>query len=370
MKMKLNNFILFIFGCLSLHLSCQSNPQTSQSNPPMQTTTWNTIEEYLKNGNPKPDKTVSKTEEEWKAILTEEEFYVTRKHGTERPGTGLYCKAFDPGIYACKCCKTILFNAESKFESGTGWPSFTEPISANVIRYILDVSMMGRDRVETRCNVCDAHLGHVFPDGPEPSGLRYCMNSIALEKIETKQEALNGSSNKQKEIVIGGGCFWCTEAMFLSLRGVIKAESGYSGGASKNPSYKEVCTGMTGHAECVKITYDPSIISYQDLIDIHLYSHDPTTLNRQGGDEGTQYRSVIFYETEDQKQIITDRIQAAQKDFSEPIVTQIAPEAPFYIAEDYHQNYYAQNKDKNPYCSAVVAPKLKKMQEKYGKRLK
>lgn len=147
--------------------------------------TWYIILKLATDGNPEPPTRVEKTDDEWQKILTEEEYYITRKHGTERPGSGALCSAFDPGIYACKCCKTLLFDATTKFESGTGWPSFTQPIAENVIKYILDNSL-SRERVETRCNVCDAHLGHVFPDGPEPSGLRYCMNSLALEKVKDK----------------------------------------------------------------------------------------------------------------------------------------------------------------------------------------
>jgi len=171
------------------------------------------------------------------------------------------------------------------------------------------------------------------------------------------------------ELIIGGGCFWCTEAMFLSLEGVIKVESGYSGGKVKNPSYKEVCNGETGHAECVKITYDPKKISTDDLIEIHLHSHDPTTLNRQGGDIGTQYRSVIFYDTEAGKSYLQDRLKLAQKEFDRPIVTSLETMTHFYKAEDYHQNYYAINKDKNPYCQ-VVSDKLYKMMKKYSSKLK
>lgn len=144
--------------------------------------TWQTIEAYLKKDNPAPPNRVEKPDEEWKSILSEEEYYVTRQHGTERPGTGLYCEAFDAGLYSCRCCDTLLFDSTTKFESGTGWPSFTEPIADNVVQYVLDSSMFGRDRVEIRCNICDAHLGHVFPDGPPPSGLRYCLNSVALLK--------------------------------------------------------------------------------------------------------------------------------------------------------------------------------------------
>lgn len=172
------------------------------------------------------------------------------------------------------------------------------------------------------------------------------------------------------ELIIGGGCFWCTEAMFLSLDGVEKVESGYSGGQIQNPSYKEVCTGETGHAECVRITYNPDKISYDDLINIHLHSHDPTTLNRQGGDIGTQYRSVIFYTDEAQKKHLITKIKAAQKDFQRPIVTTLEKFTIFYPAEDYHQNYYAFNKDKNPYCSTVISEKLSKMMKKYSHKLK
>jgi methionine-S-sulfoxide reductase len=171
------------------------------------------------------------------------------------------------------------------------------------------------------------------------------------------------------ELIIGGGCFWCTEAMFLSLDGVTKVESGYSGGTVKNPSYKEVCSGETGHAECVKITYDPKKISYDDLVEIHLHSHDPTTLNRQGGDVGTQYRSVIFYTTDAEKKVLQEKLKSVQKDFSKPIVTTLEKLTVFYVAEDYHQNYYALNKDKNPYCQ-VVSEKLYKMMKKYSSKLK
>jgi len=171
-------------------------------------------------------------------------------------------------------------------------------------------------------------------------------------------------------IIIGGGCFWCTEAMFLSLRGILSVESGYCGGHVKFPSYKEVCTGNTGHAECIRITYDSTELSFEDIIDIHLHTHDPCSLNRQGGDIGTQYRSVIFYNNDAEKSMIEARLTHAQLDFDLPIVTTIEKMDIFYPAEDYHQNYYALNKDKNPYCSTVVSEKLSKMMKKYKERLK
>jgi peptide-methionine (R)-S-oxide reductase len=173
----MQNITLF----LALHLI--TSPIMTHEQPAV--FTWKDILTTIRNGNPAPPRTVVKSDAEWRAILTEEEFYVTRKHGTERPGTGEYCGVFTPGIYACRCCGTNLFDSSEKFESGTGWPSFTQPLAPNVIKYILDRSY-SMERVETRCNVCDAHLGHVFPDGPKPSGLRYCINSAALKKVEGK----------------------------------------------------------------------------------------------------------------------------------------------------------------------------------------
>ena len=143
---------------------------------------WNDILGFKTAGNPKPARIVEKTEEEWKQQLSPEEYRVTRQSGTERPFTGQYCESFEPGIYACVCCQEKLFDSNQKFESGTGWPSFTQPLDRSAIKYIHDTSH-GMTRVETKCNTCDAHLGHVFPDGPEPSGLRYCMNSVALKKV-------------------------------------------------------------------------------------------------------------------------------------------------------------------------------------------
>lgn len=145
--------------------------------------TWNDILVYAQKGSPEPGNRVVKSEAEWREILTEEQFRVTRNHGTERPFSGEYCATFDPGLYGCVCCGTILFDASQKFESGTGWPSFTQPYSDSAIKYAMDKSF-GMVRVETLCNTCDAHLGHVFPDGPPPSGLRYCMNSVSLKKMD------------------------------------------------------------------------------------------------------------------------------------------------------------------------------------------
>lgn len=149
-------------------------------NDPDMTITWKDIIHYATKGNPEPDRKVEKSEEEWRAALSPEQYRITRAHGTESPHSGALCSAYDPGVYRCVCCGTALFDSTIKFDSGTGWPSFTQPAAPNAIKYIRDTSY-GMVRVETRCNTCDAHLGHVFPDGPPPGGLRYCINSLALE---------------------------------------------------------------------------------------------------------------------------------------------------------------------------------------------
>ncbi|MCB0802492.1 MAG: peptide-methionine (S)-S-oxide reductase MsrA [Flavobacteriales bacterium] len=169
----------------------------------------------------------------------------------------------------------------------------------------------------------------------------------------------------EKEITFGGGCYWCTEAMFRELKGVISVKSGFSGGNIKNPSYKEVCTGRTGHAEVIHLVYDPELISLERLLLIHLTTHDPTTLNRQGGDVGTQYRSVIFYANELEKAIAEKVINEVQVAYDNDIVTEIMPFEVFYEAEESHQDYYKNNTEAG-YCQAVISPKLKKFREKYS----
>ncbi len=167
-----------------------------------------------------------------------------------------------------------------------------------------------------------------------------------------------------EKITFGGGCFWCIEAVFQRLKGVTSVASGYAGGAVENPTYKQVCTGETGHAEVVQLQFQPALISYEKLLDVFWAAHDPTTLNRQGADQGTQYRSVIFFENDRQKALAEKSRDAAQKDFKSPIVTQIAPMPKFYKAEDYHQNYYNDNKARNGYCAMVISPKLQKLLQK------
>jgi len=186
----------------------------------------------------------------------------------------------------------------------------------------------------------------------------------------SKKNTMNTSTTDTA--TFGTGCFWCTEAIYKELDGVISVMPGYAGGQTENPTYKEVCSGETGHAECTQIVYDPSKISYDDLLEVFWQVHDPTTLNRQGADVGTQYRSVIFYHNDEQKRLAEkyktelDRSGAYDK----PIVTQIAPLEKFYPAENYHKDYYEYNKDKNPYCSIVIRPKLEKFRKVFKEKLK
>ena len=318
---------------------------------------WNGVLDLAKNGNLRPKRRVEKTEQEWKALLSDESFNVTRKHGTERPHSSEMCSLLEPGLYACVCCDTLLFDASQKFESGTGWPSFTQPIEDNVINYI-DDSSFGMTRIETTCSTCDAHLGHVFPDGPAPSGLRYCMNAVALKKVTKTIETAT----------FGGGCFWCTEAIFQRLVGVESVLSGYSGGKVSDPSYREVCGGRSGHAEVVQVTFDSSKISYEDLLRIHLTMHNPTTLNQQGADIGTQYRSIILAHNDEQSKAAEAVIKEVQGSYSDPIVTEIAPFTAFYEAEQEHHNYFNDNHN-NRYCQVVIDPKLEKFKSLYADKL-
>jgi peptide-methionine (S)-S-oxide reductase len=171
---------------------------------------------------------------------------------------------------------------------------------------------------------------------------------------------------------LAGGCFWCLEAVFDQLKGVQSVESGYMGGARPNPSYEQVCSGTTGHAEVVRVTFDPRELSYRDLLAVFFTIHDPTTLNRQGNDAGTQYRSAIFYHSEEQKRAAEEIVKRldAEKLWKDPIVTEIAPASTFYIAEDYHQEYFARVGSANPYCSYVIEPKVAKFRKKFVERLK
>jgi peptide-methionine (S)-S-oxide reductase len=199
-----------------------------------------------------------------------------------------------------------------------------------------------------------------------------CQSQDKKSNYSQVKEPIKIKMTNEKEVAtFAGGCFWCTEAIFLELKGVEKVLPGYIGGIVQNPTYKEVCNGTTGHAEAIQITFNPKIISYGELLEIFFATHDPTTLNRQGNDEGTQYRSEVFYYTDIQKQLTQDYIalMTTEKTFKNPIVTRVSPASEFFMAEDYHQNYYNLNKTQS-YCSYVITPKIEKLKKNYKQKLK
>ncbi len=339
---------------------------------------------------------VVKTDAEWRKQLTSEQFQIARGAGTERPFCGTLLDNKKEGVYACVCCALPLFQSNAKFHSGTGWPSFFQPISKENVRNVRDDSH-GMVRVEILCERCDAHLGHVFDDGPDPTGLRYCVNSESLRFVDASElksladplaaaatgSKTNSSANQasaagaanagspQASLVIAGGCFWCVEAVFEELEGVSEAISGYAGGTAETANYKAVCSGTTDHAEAVQVLYDPSKIRFEELLAVHFATHDPTTLNRQGADEGPQYRSAIFYANQEEqelaKAVIDDLTEA--KAFSKPIVTTLEPLTNFYPAETYHQNYVCENPMQG-YVRGVALPKVEKVRAKFADKLK
>lgn len=197
-------------------------------------------------------------------------------------------------------------------------------------------------------------------------------NTPKVSNNKTKEEKNIKNMEGLEIATLGAGCFWCVEALYQDLKGVVKVESGYSGGAVENPTYKQICDGNTGHAEVIRVIFDPKVINYDLIIELFWAAHDPTTLNRQGNDVGTQYRSAIFYHDDKQKEIALKSKETANKSgaFIKPIVTEISPLINYWPAEDYHQDYFNTNGDKNPYCSSVVAPKVSKFRKKYAHLLK
>jgi peptide methionine sulfoxide reductase msrA/msrB len=320
---------------------------------------------------------VQKTDEEWRKQLTEEQYVITRRAGTERAFCGTLLDNKREGVYACVCCGLPLFSSAAKFNSGTGWPSFFQPIAKENVAEKADRSH-GMIRTEINCARCDCHLGHVFDDGPKPTGRRYCLNSESLtftdlaDVRKLADPAAGGAGGpKLAKAVFAGGCFWCVEAVFEELDGVKEAVSGYAGGSKETANYKAVCSGDTGHAEAVQIVYDPARISYEDLLAVHFATHDPTTLNRQGADVGTQYRSAIFYANDQEHELAQAFLDdlAEGKVFDKPVVTTLEPLKEFFPAESYHQNYVCTNPEQ-PYVRAVALPKVKKVREKFRDRLK
>lgn len=192
----------------------------------------------------------------------------------------------------------------------------------------------------------------------------FAMSIVAFSALSSPTNAQMSMEHPTDTITLGAGCFWCVEAIFESIPGVLAAESGYSGGHIKNPAYREVCTGRTGHAEVVQLTYDPGKVDLAMILKVFFATHDPTTLNRQGADVGTQYRSAIYIHSDNQRPIVEKAIEEAQSDWPNPIVTEVSDFDAFYPAEDYHQAYYELNKEA-PYCRAVIAPKMAKFQKEF-----
>lgn len=271
--------------------------------------------------------------------LTSEEERVIIYKGTELPFSGNYNEFFEKGIYCCKRCRAPLFRSEDKFRSSCGWPSFEDEIKG-AIKRVPDPDGV---RTEIQCAACHAHLGHVFKgEGLTEKNVRHCVNSISLYFIPHNQKS------RTAHAYFAGGCFWGIEYHFQQMKGVKSAVSGYMGGSKEKPTYEEVCSGKTGHAETVEVTYDPNKVSYEELARFFFEIHDPTQEDGQGPDIGDQYRSVIFYSNEEEKSIAYRLIDLlTQKDYA--VQTKVLPVSKFWKAEEYHQEYYKKNK-KMPYC--------------------
>ena len=281
--------------------------------------------------------------------LTPEEQRVIINKGTEYPNTGLFVKYAEKGTYICKQCNAPLYKSDTKFDAHCGWPSFDDEIPGMVKR-VLDSD--GK-RTEIICSNCNGHLGHVFEgEGFTRKDTRHCVNSISLSFVAQGDVLPDIIMNKERTEVayFASGCFWGTEFYMQRADGVISTTVGYIGGVKKNPTYDEVCSGTTGHAEAVKVVFDPSKTSFEVLARLFFETHDPTQINRQGPDVGTQYRSEIFYTSGEQKKVSTNLANLLRLKGIK-VATRITEATEFYSAEKYHQKYYDKSGNR-PYCHA------------------
>jgi peptide methionine sulfoxide reductase msrA/msrB len=270
--------------------------------------------------------------------LTEFEKYVLIDKGTERPNTGLYTHFKQEGTYHCKQCGTPLYQSHDKFDSGCGWPSFDQEIPGAVTR---TPDADGR-RTEIICSACKGHLGHVFQgEQYTAKNTRHCVNSVSV-RFAPKE------STDYRHAVFASGCFWGTEYFLARVPGVIKTLVGYSGGQTQNPTYEAVCSGKTGHVECVQVTYDPKVVDFQTLAKMFFETHDFTQADGQGPDRGSQYLSVLFYGSEQEKKVAEELLQALKSKGFE-VATKLRASETFWPGEDYHRDYY-ERRGEVPYC--------------------